>query len=64
MGVPAVVLVTAPFEQVARAAATSRGLPHLPIVVFPAGFDDLDDERVAAVVDAHIDEIVAGLVAC
>jgi len=47
-GVPAVVLVTESFAPVARASATARGLPDLPVVVFPA---DIEDRTVAEVAD-------------
>lgn len=60
MGVPTVVLVTEPFEAVARASAAARGLDKLPIVVFPAGFDDLDAARIDALVDERIDVILQG----
>lgn len=58
------VVVTAPFEAVARAAAASRGLTDLPIVVFPAGFDDLDDAAVNALVVERLPVMLAGLGAC
>jgi len=59
--VPTVVVVTAPFEAVARAAVASRGVTDLPIVVFPAGFDDLDDAAVGALVDASVPAMLAGM---
>jgi hypothetical protein len=42
--VPTVVLVTEPFAAVARASAAARGLMALPIVVFPAGTDEMTAE--------------------
>ena len=55
------VVVTAPFEAVARAAAASRGLTDLPIVVFPAGFDDLDDDAIGALVAERMPLMLAAL---
>jgi hypothetical protein len=62
--VPSVALVTAPFESVARASAAARNLADLPIVVFPAGFDDLDPERIDELVDELLPTILAGLIRC
>jgi hypothetical protein len=64
MGVPTVVLVTAPFEAVARASATARGVEELPIVVFPAGFDDLDDQRIDELIAERLPMILEGLLQC
>ena len=58
---PTVVVVTAPFEPVARAAAAARGLADLPIVVFPAGFDDLGDDAVGALVAERMPLVLAAL---
>jgi hypothetical protein len=64
MGVPAVVLVTAPFEAVARASAAARGVDELPIVVFPAGFDDLDERAIERVLADRVPLILRGLLRC
>jgi hypothetical protein len=61
MGVPTVVLVTAPFESVARASAAARGVGDLPIVVFPAGFDDLDEQQIDELITERLPMIVQGL---
>jgi hypothetical protein len=47
-GIPAVALVTEQFAAVARASATARGLPDLPVVVFPADLEEHDRAAVAA----------------
>lgn len=61
-GVPTVVFVTEPFERVARASAAARGAAKLPIVVLPAGFDDLATEAAAAVVRDRLADVVDALV--
>ena len=58
------VLVTAPFESVARASATARAVADLPIVVFPAGFDDLDEQQIDELIDERLPAIVQGLLRC
>jgi hypothetical protein len=62
--VPAVVLVTEAFEAVARASARARGLPDLPVVVFPADLDERDDDAVTAAFASRWPEIRAGLERC
>ena len=64
MGVPTVVLVTAPFASVARASAAARGMDELPIVVFPAGFDDLDDRQIDELIVERLPMILDGLLRC
>ena len=56
-----VVLVTEPFERVARSSAIARGLSKLPIVVLPADFDDYEVAAIRALVDARIDELEGAL---
>jgi hypothetical protein len=59
-----VVLVTAGFEAVARASALARGMPDLPIVVFPADLDERDPGGVRAEFLARWPAIRAGLTRC
>jgi hypothetical protein len=59
--VATVVLVTEPFERVARSSAIARGLSKLPIVVLPADFDDYDVDRIRAVVGARLTEVETAL---
>jgi hypothetical protein len=61
LGVPTVVLVTEPFERVARSSAIARGLSKLPIIVFPADFDELPAERVRVIVDERLAEVESAL---
>jgi hypothetical protein len=61
LGVPTVVLVTAPFERVARSSAIARGLSKLPIIVFPADFDELPAARVRVIVDERLAEVESAL---
>ena len=63
-GVPTVVLVTEPFAAVARASAQARGLPELPIVVFPAGIEDMTAAEIAEAFAARWPSIRAGLERC
>jgi hypothetical protein len=61
-GVPVVALVTAQFAAVARASATARGMPDLPIVVFPAELEEQDPAAVVTACRERWPEIRAGLV--
>jgi hypothetical protein len=56
-----VVLVTEPFETVARSSAAARGYGKLPIVVLPANFDELTGERLRALVATRLDDVEAAL---
>jgi hypothetical protein len=56
-----VVLVTEPFETVARSSAVARGFGKLPIVVFPADLDDLDVAPLRALVASRLDEVEGAL---
>jgi hypothetical protein len=59
-----VVLVTAGFAAVARASAVARGLPDLPIVVFPVDLDEWDPPTVRDAFAARWPEVRAGLERC
>jgi len=54
-------LVTAQFAAVARASATARGLPDLPIVVFPADLEEQGTATVAAACRERWPDIRDGL---
>ena len=56
-----VVLVTEPFERVARSSAIARGMSKLPIVVLPADFDDYEVADIRALVDARLTELEGAL---
>ena len=56
-----VVVVTEPFERVARSSAIARGLSKLPIVVLPADFDDYDASAIRALVDDRLVEVESAL---
>lgn len=56
-----VVVVTEPFERVARSSAIARGLSKLPIVVLPADFDDYDGRAIRALVDDRLVEVESAL---
>ena len=56
-----VVLVTEPFERVARSSAIARGLSKLPIVVLPADVDDFEVADIRALVDARLAELESAL---
>jgi hypothetical protein len=62
--VPTVVLVTEPFASVARASAAARGLADLPIVVFPAGVEEMGHAELAAVFADRWALIRDGLTRC
>ena len=52
-----VVLVTEPFERVARSSAVARGLSKLPIIVLPADFDELPVATLRTILDERLVEI-------
>ena len=56
-----VVLVTEPFERVARSSAIARGMSKLPIVVLPADFDDYEVADIRALVDARLADLEGAL---
>jgi hypothetical protein len=60
--VATVVVVTQPFERVARSSAIARGMSKLPIVVLPADFDDYDAPAIRALVDDRLFELESALV--
>ena len=56
-----VVVVTEPFERVARSSALARGLSKLPIVVLPADFDEYDVGAIRTLVDERLVEVESAL---
>lgn len=54
--------MTEQFAAVARASATARGLPELPIVAFPADLEERDGAAVAVATRERWPSIRAGLV--
>ena len=54
-------LVTEPFERVARSSAIARGLSKLPIIVLPADFDDYDAGAIRTLVDERLAEVESAL---
>ncbi len=56
-----VVVVTEPFERVARSSAIARGLSKLPIIVLPADFDDCDVGAIRALVEERLVEVESAL---
>lgn len=63
MGVPACVIVSTEFEALGRAFATTIGVPDYPFVVVPHPVATLDDDDLAAVASAALDEVVRILTA-
>ena len=61
---PTAVLVTEPFAAVARASAAARGLADLPIVVFPAGVEEMGPTELATVFADRWPDIRDGLTRC
>ena len=56
-----VVVVTEPFERVARSSAIARGLSKLPIIVLPADFDDYEADAIRALVGERLVEVESAL---
>ncbi|MBI3966539.1 MAG: hypothetical protein HY329_12975 [Chloroflexi bacterium] len=54
-------MITEPFQQLARSAAASAGLPDLPFLVLPGAFETLEPDTVRSLVDRHFDELLAQL---
>ena len=56
-----VVVVTEPFERVARSSAIARGLSKLPIIVLPADFDEYEAGAIRALIDERLVEVESAL---
>ena len=56
-----VVVVTEPFERVARSSAIARGLSKLPIIVLPADFDDYEAGAIRTLVGERLVEVESAL---
>ena len=56
-----VVVVTEPFERVARSSAIARGLSKLPIIVLPADFDDYEAGGIRTLVGERLVEVESAL---
>ena len=59
---PAVVVVTEVFENLARTAARAQGYPDLRMLVLPHPMESRPDPEVRAIVAARFRELVALLV--
>jgi len=59
--VATVVIVTEPFERVARSSAIARGLSKLPIIVLPADVDDYEVGAIRSLVDERLIEVESAL---
>jgi len=59
--VATVVVVTEPFERVARSSAIARGLSKLPIIVLPADFDDYEAGAIRTLVGERLVEVESAL---
>ena len=51
------VLVTEPFEAVARSSALASGFAKLPIVVLPADLDERSPDLIRAAIDQRMADI-------
>jgi hypothetical protein len=60
-GIPTVSYTAAGFVQDARRSAVTFGLPELPIAVVPTPFTNQPPERIRAMVEGAIGQVVAGL---
>ena len=58
-GVPAVVVVTAVFENLARTAATARGFRDLRMLVLPHPIESRPEAEVRAIARARFEDLVA-----
>lgn len=60
-GVPTVSYTAEAFVRDARRSAETFGMPELPIAVVPLPFTNQSDENIFQMVDAAIDQVIAGL---
>ncbi len=51
-------IVTEQFVSLSKSTARSRGYPDLPMVVVPHPFETLPPERIRAIADEKLDEII------
>lgn len=61
LGIPAITVVTAPFERAARAVAASQGFEELRLAIVPHDYLAESDAQIRARLDTVFDEIVDAL---
>ena len=61
-GIPAVVVVTEVFENLARTAARAQGYPNLRLLVLPHPLESRPEAEVRALTAARFDDLIARLV--
>ena len=61
-GVPAVVVVTEVFENLARTAARAQGYPDLRVLVLPHPMENRPPDEIDRICDQRFDEAVALLI--
>lgn len=59
---PSVGLVTEQFRGLAEATARGRRTPDLPILVLPAGYDELPEAEIRADARRRVPELVRALI--
>lgn len=62
VGIPAVVVVTAVFENLARTAARAQGYPDLRLLVLPHPMETRPESEVRTIVRDHLDTLLSHLV--
>ena len=60
---PTVVLATEKFAGLAETTKKSKGVPDLPVVVFPEDTDTTSKERISQLTEERLKDITAHLVA-
>ena len=61
-GIGTVVLITEAFEELARATLASRGVPDLPMVIFPHQTEVMTTEELRRVVEGAVDNEIVPLI--
>lgn len=56
------VLITEAFEELAKATLSSRGVPDLPVVIFPHQTEVMTAEELRPVVERAVDDEIAPLI--
>lgn len=58
---PTINFITEQFIALTKAVTTARGMPDLPVHVFPHGIEHLPEERIRALADEAFSKIVEAL---
>lgn len=60
-GVPTVSFITEQFVALTQAITKARGMPDLPVIVFPHGIEHLQEDRIRALAEEAFDKVIGAL---